>query len=184
MQYFNYVSIYIRFALSLLVGTRTFLDSANIEHVSYHLKVMRIIEKSNTKISGIRIIPLCNTALKLIQKYKQITKDRGLNNHNFYLYFDNDYHIFNVNNIRLIKNLDDMIVNFVENVPLNFGRHLFSKHAIERDLPQDYIDAFLGHYMAGLEQFGIYSTINFKEYVRQITEITEMCAKKYKIKEI
>lgn len=179
---FNYISIYVRYAMSLLAGTRGFLHSATLKDVSHVFKIMKITEKSETKISGLRVIPLCDTILKLIEFYERECQKYAINSNDFYIYYDDRFELFNVEKKYLFLGLDEMVVQFIENVPLNFGRHLFSKFAIERGLPRDYIDGYLGHYSAGLEQFGIYSSLDYPHYISSTRSITQMLADIHKVK--
>lgn len=170
--YFNCVCLYLRYAISLLAGTRTFIESANLEEISYKFKVMRISEKAETKIAGIRVIPLTDTLISLIQNYKGLCKHHELDKNKFHLYDGSAFYIFNANNINSIYGINEELENFIKYVPINFGRHLFTKYAIEKKVPRDYIDAFLGHYSSGLEQLGIYSTLDYPSYIHSIRRLT------------
>ncbi|MFK7779626.1 MAG: hypothetical protein QM490_00550 [Candidatus Gracilibacteria bacterium] len=177
---FNLISLYTRYALSLLVGTRTFKHSANLESISYELKIMRIVEKSETSISGIRIIPICDTALKLLKNYQIKCQELGVPSRNFY-YIDSvgEHKLFNIKSLKKELKIPEVIYNFIDNVPLNFGRHIFTKLAIERNFPRDYLDAYLGHYSVGLEQFGMFSSMINSDYIESIRNLTEVLAKVY-----
>lgn len=175
---FNYITIYVRFALSLLAGTRTFHDSASLENISFEHKIMKISEKAETQLSGLRLVPLCESALELIHYYKDQLSKFELDKNNFYIYKEGSFHKFKIEK-NLFENIHPDVVEFISNVPLNFGRHLFTKFAIEQKLSRDHLDAFLGHYSSGLEQFGIYSSLNFPHYINEITQLTEMLADIY-----
>ena len=179
---FNYISIYVRYALSLFAGTRTFEKSANLKDISFEFKIMKISEKAQTKLSGLRIVPLCDIAIKLIKYYKKECKKLKVESDNFYIYTNNNFEIIIENNIKKLVNIEDNIKNFLLNVPLNFGRHIFTKYAIENGIPNDFINGFLGHYSLGMEQFGLYSTLNFKEYIKNITQLTTKFAILYNIR--
>lgn len=172
--YFNCVSLYVRYAISLLAGTRTFIESANLEEISYAFKVMRITEKAETKIAGVRVIPLTDTLIGLIKDYKGLCKNYDLDENIFHLYDGNKFYIFNANKVNSIHGMNEELENFIKCVPINFGRHLFTKYAIEKKIPRDYINAFLGHYSSGLEQLGIYSTLDYPSYINSIRRLTDM----------
>lgn len=179
---FNYISVYVRFAMSLLAGTRTFLNSANLENISHELKIMRISEKAETKISGLRVIPLCDTILELILYYQEQCLTNNLNINSFYIYKGTSFNLLNVEKKDLFSEFRDELKDFIFNVPINFGRHIFCKYAIETNLPIDHLDAYLGHYSSGLEQLGIFSTLDFPNYSKKIRELTTTLANIYNVK--
>ena len=194
---FNYISIYVRVALSLLAGTRSFKNSANIDNISYQYGIMKISEKSETKIAGLRIIPLCDTMRHLLKVYQENCKHFNLKNDKFYIYHENKFNPLEVlsksdkdgfHSTKALKKYSEelpvFVVDFLENVPLNFGRHLFTKQALEANTPRNYIDAYLAHYSAGLEQIGIYSTMDYPNYLKTIKSLTETLAKVYGVKQL
>lgn len=181
---FNFISIYVRYAMSLLAGTRTFTDSADLTDVSYVFKIMKLSEKSETKLSGLRIVPLCDEVLELIQLYKQECKNFEIDERKFHLYIDNSFTLFSAESIVKNKMVDGLVFNFISTVPLNFGRHIFTKVAIEQGIAQDHIDAFLGHYTSGLEQIGIYSTLDIPKYTDTIRELMSAIASMYGVRSI
>ena len=77
--------------------------------------------------------------------------------------------------------LENNIIEFVKLVPLNIGRHIISKYGIEHNFNQHYIDAFLGHYVAGAEQFGNYSTLNMKKYIEKMRTLLQNISNIYGI---
>ncbi|MCT7528504.1 hypothetical protein N5T79_05050 [Aliarcobacter cryaerophilus] len=179
---FNLFSIYTRVALGILLGTRTFNYSCSLDRVSFSFHTLVISEKSNTLISGIRVIPLCTQAEELIKDYQK--KLTLLNIPNDNIYFMNSDKIYSLySNEQATKILKDLNVskelsNFLEKVPLNIGRHIISKYAIESNLNGFYLETFLGHYVSGAEQFGTFSNLNFKKYIETmqkfISEIAEI----------
>ena len=179
---FNYTAIYVRYSLSLLAGTRTFNGSASLENISYEFKIMKLSEKSQTKISGLRIVPLSDTALELIKVYQKECNIFSLDFKSFYIFNNKSFVILTAVSITKLLDVDEQINEFINNIPLNFGRHIFTKYAIERGVSSNYIDAFLGHYSAGLEQFGIYSTLDYPSYINKITNLTNIFVKIYNIK--
>ena len=181
---FNYISIYVRYAMSLLVGTRTFEDSANMKDISRSLKVMKLTEKAETKLSGLRIIPLCDEILELIQYYQQSCEKFDLDNTQFYLFINEQFLLLSREKVEKYQLFEGDILEFIKKVPLNFGRHVFTKFAIEQGVAQDYIDAFLGHYSAGLEQVGIYSSLDIPMYIDTIRDTTSRLATLYGVKRL
>lgn len=180
--YFNCVCLYVRYSISLLAGTRTFIESANLEEISYTFKVMRISEKAETKIAGVRVIPLTDTLISLIKVYKSLCKNLELDENKFHLYDGDEFYIFNANQLHSIYGINEELENFIKCVPINFGRHLFTKYAIEKKVPRDYINAFLGHYSSGLEQLGIYSTLDYPSYINAIRKLTDMMVDIHKVR--
>ena len=195
---FNLFTIYLRYAMSLLMGTRTFNGSDSFEKLSMNCVI--ISEKSNTLIDGIRAIPLCNTMQKLIFEYKRLSKKLKLDNINKPIFVKLDCNNQkNVSNFsidcakKVIKrqksinyssfNRDDFM-EFLNNVPLNTGRHIISKYATEFNVNGFFVEAFLGHYIKGGEQMGIYSTMNMKNYIDKIQELTEHIAQVYGVEKI
>lgn len=179
---FNYIAVYVRYAMSLLVGTRTFEDSANMKDIGRSLKVMKLSEKAETKLSGLRIIPLCDEILELIQYYQQSCEKFDLDNTKFYLFVNEQFLLLSRERVERYQLFENDILEFVKKIPLNFGRHVFTKFAIEQGVAQDYIDAFLGHYSAGLEQIGIYSSLSIPIYINTIRETTSKIASLYGVK--
>ena len=172
IEAFNLTSVYMRVAMSLLCGTRTFTHSSNLENISYYFKILKISEKADTNITGLRVIPLCSSVIALISKYQENCKTMGIPENDVYLLDSNKAFHYFTKEMKNREILPQFICDFFQAVPLNFGRHLFTKYAIEMNLQRSYIDAFLGHYSAGLEQNGIYSTMNYQEYFESINTIT------------
>ena len=75
---FNLVSIYIRYSMSILCATRDFKNSSIIKNISFSMHTQIITEKSESKLNGIRIIPLCETIEKIIKYYNQTCNDYGI----------------------------------------------------------------------------------------------------------
>lgn len=182
---FNLYSIYTRFALSILLGTRTFNYSCSLDRVSFSFHILSISEKSNTLIAGIRLIPLCNQAENIIKEY--LEKSTRLNIPKDTIYFKNSYKTYSLYNTdeakNILKNLNvnKYLIDFIDNVPTNIGRHIISKYAIENNLNGYYLETFLGHYVSGAEQFGTFSNLNFKEYVKTMREFLNQIAEIYGI---
>ena len=182
---FNLFSIYTRVALGILLGTRTFNSSCPLDRVSFSFHTLVISEKSNTLISGIRLIPLCNQSENLIKEYQEKLTSLNIPKDNIYFVnSDKSYSLYsNEEAISILKdfNADKELINFLEKVPLNIGRHIISKYAIENNLNGFYLETFLGHYVSGAEQFGTFSNLNFKEYIKTMREFLSQIAEIYGI---
>ncbi|MGJ0457050.1 hypothetical protein NG782_10160 [Aliarcobacter cryaerophilus] len=182
---FNLFSIYTRVALGILLGTRTFNSSCPLDRVSFSFHTLVISEKSNTLISGIRLIPLCNQSENLIKEYQEKLTSLNIPKDNIYFVnSDKSYSLYsNEEAISILKdfNADKELINFLEKVPLNIGRHIISKYAIENNLNGFYLETFLGHYVSGAEQFGTFSNLNFKDYVKTMREFLNQIAEIYGI---
>ncbi len=185
----NLATIGVRYAMSLLVGTRNFNNSANFESASFSESMMLVNEKASTTPAGIRVIPMCSSIASLMAAYyEDFLQPRGLDK-NIWLIDDGKPTLFsskkaysilgkmaNINNMSILE-------QFVKEVPLNTGRHCFTKKAIELGIPTQYISAYMGHYFAGAEQFGIYSTIDVLSYSHAVNSVTSQIAFEHGIKD-
>jgi len=187
--YFNLVAIYVRYAMSLLAGTRPFYASADFTSYDHESRMWMISEKAQDIASGTRLVPLCDIINTLLNDYQKLVEEKGLKN-DFYLIIDSKPVIFSLyiahkflQNIHNLGN-SEILKTYVENVPLNSGRHLFVRKAIDDLMNVYYISTYLGHYAAGEEHFGIYSTFNVTNYWKEITNITTKIAQECGIKEL
>ncbi len=186
---FNLATIGVRFAMNLLLGTRNFNNSANFESASFSEAMMMVNEKASTVPAGIRVIPMCPTITSLMEAYyEDFLQPRGLDK-NIWL-IDNGkptlysskkaYSILskmpNINNKAILE-------QYVKDVPLNTGRHCFTKKAIELGISTQYISAYMGHYFAGAEQLGIYSTMDVISYSKAVKNVTSQIAFEHGIKD-
>lgn len=181
-KYFNLVSIYVRYSLSLLIGTRPYSKSASLEKLSFEMDIIMISEKADTLISGIRIIPLCIEIKNLIKKYKELCRSYNIEGNNIYLIKNKKTKIFQKNIALELLNsyqVDHELIEFIKFVPLNTGRHVFTKMAMETNFNIHYIEAYLGHYIAGGEHQGIYSTLNMRDYNTNVKKLTSNIASIY-----
>lgn len=182
---FNLFSIYTKTALGILLGTRTFNYSCSLDRVSFSSHTLLISEKSNTLISGIRLIPLCAQAEYLIKEYKEKLISLNIPNDNIYFKnSDKSYSLYhNDQAIVILKNLKahSYLVDFLDSVPTNSGRHIVSKYAIETNLNGFYLETFLGHYVSGAEQLGTFSNLNFKDYIETMRNFLSQIAEIYGI---
>ncbi|SFM41398.1 hypothetical protein [Marinobacter pelagius] len=58
-------------------------------------------------------------------------------------------------------------------LPLNVGRHLLRSELIHRKVPVALVDAFMGHWVAGREPMGRFSTLSPIEYKRVLVPVLE-----------
>ncbi|KAB7889744.1 hypothetical protein [Poseidonibacter ostreae] len=183
----NLVSIYIRYAMSILCATRDFKNSSTIRNISFSMHTQMITEKSDSKLSGIRIIPLCETIEKLIKYYYKICEQMGVKLDYISLY-DNDKFVKYETKVafKIIEDItnDKLINDFIKYVPVNTGRHIINQYKIEKKLNATYIETFLGHYISGAEQIGIYSPLDMQRYIHYIRDTMQNIAKLYTIREL
>lgn len=177
---FNIFSVALRFALSITLGTRTFSKSDSFEHMSMH--TIRISEKAETISTGTRIVPLCETIENLINNYRNIALKLGFAVTQ--VMFISEGKIEPYNNKKapyILKSYgaSEYIQNFITQVPLNTGRHIITKHAVEHNFNSFYLEALLGHYISGGEHEGIFSTMNMKEYIDSTRNMLQDIAKIY-----
>lgn len=146
-----------------------------------------ITEKSESKLNGIRIIPLCETIERIIKYYNQICNDHGIYLDCISLY-DNDKLVKFDKKIafKIISSItnDKFINDFIKYVPLNTGRHIINQYKIEKKLNSIYIETFLGHYISGAEQLGIYSPLHIPGYIHYIRENMQNIANLFGIREL
>ncbi len=186
---FNLASIGTRYAMSLLIGTRNFMNSASFDSCSYDLGLLVINEKSQHLSSGVRVIPLGKTIVSLLQNYEMVhLRHRGLDR-NIWLSKEGIIKPFSgklaADILKAIPDLEnrDNLEKYIEYVHLNTGRHCFTQKALELAIDADHIATYLGHYFAGAEQFGIYSTLNVEDYVDAVTYVTQTIASEHGIKD-
>lgn len=180
--HFNLISIYTKFALSILLGTRTFLQSTSLENISFSLHILSISEKASTLLSGIRVIPLCEKAEKIIKQYRYACDTCKIPHDDVYLLQKEKVDLYTKALAELtLKEVgaDELLRRFVSEVPVNTGRHIVTNEARERNFNGYYLDAFLGHYSSGEEQLGIFSTLDMSDYIKQCRELMESIADKY-----
>ncbi len=184
---FNLVSIYIRYAMSILCATRDFENSSTIRNISFSIHTQIITEKSDSKLNGIRIIPLCETIEKLIKYYNQICNRHGIYPDYISLYYNNKLIKFDKKiAFKIIADItnDKFINDFIKYVPLNTGRHIINQFKVEKQLNATYIETFLGHYISGAEQIGIYSPLHIPRYIHYIRENMQNIANLFGIREL
>jgi len=186
---FNLISIVVRYSMSLLLGTRNFKNSANFESISFSEGMLMISEKATSISAGLRVIPLCDTINSLLQKYDtDFLQPRGLSK-DVWLVSDKKPTLFTPKKaysfLESLSNLENIEVcqQYVQNVPLNTGRHGFTKFAIEQDIPTHFISAYMGHNTAGGEQLGVYSTMDVQSYKEAVRGVTSKIAYEHGVKD-
>ncbi|RLA60391.1 MAG: hypothetical protein DRQ78_09550 [Epsilonproteobacteria bacterium] len=170
---FALASIKIGYAMSFLSGTRNFNNSTDFSSYSHYLGTVTISEKASTVAAGLRVIPLCDVINDGLKSYNDIfLKPRGLNRRVCFLDAGKVVPFTQRSALKTLKNIPNLskravLEEYVQNVPLNTGRHCFAKKATELSISSEYISAYLGHNFSGSEQFGIYSTLDTKKYYEQ-----------------
>lgn len=177
---FNIFSIALRFALSITLGTRTFSKSDSFEFMSMH--TIRISEKAETISTGTRIIPVCDITENLIERYHKMAIDLGVDVTQVKFIVDGELEPYSEK--KALHFLDsygasEHLQQFVTQVPLNTGRHIITKYAIEHNFNSFFLEALLGHYISGGEHEGIFSTMNMREYISSTREMLQHIAHIY-----
>jgi hypothetical protein len=188
IKYFNLYAIYSRYALSLLLATRYGRVSCNLEDISFELNLIRIVEKSDDRQNGIRFIPLCIQAKIIIRKYKSLCGKLGfLDNYIYFMDKEKKQILYGENKNILVNifnqgyGLDENILDFIRKVPLNFGRHIAMKVAVENNFNLYYVQTMMGHYTKGTEQLGIVSTTDGQDYILKTNEFLDKVGRIYGI---
>jgi len=179
--------IFLKYALSCTIAARHYKHSISVEQYSRREEILLIQEKGKNLFAGKRIIPLTEVGCSLFEKYLELKEQHNLNSFSPPLIVEKN----GIIKERFMKrseieawfierkddnNSDDIeyILKFMKNVPLNFGRHIFTSYAMSMStLKSQYIDAYLGHYKMGLEDQGIYSHFDNQEYFQQIRNVVD-----------
>jgi len=187
---FNLYSIYVRFSLSLLLGTRDFKQSVDFDRISWSLNILIIKEKGKYKNSGYREIPLTPLGKQIIKKYLEVLNKLNINNQAVVLYDSNKVIPATIANIKKVFSSFPFSQKYTQlseqfdTIPLNFGRHLITTIATNANITQDDLNAFMGHGINGGEVLGIYSFHDIGAYRKKFTEFLSEIEKVYKIKDI
>jgi hypothetical protein len=190
----NLKFIFIKYALSCLMATRHYTHSTSMEQYSRRLGLIFIQEKGQNLYSGKRIIPLTEQAVELVEAFLSLKIEHNIISYSpcivSYLKNGNkkekimrrgDIEIW-FEERRNEDNSDDIeyILKFIKNVPLNFGRHVFTSIALQDSkLPSAYLDAFLGHYKMGTEDQGIYSNFDNRAFYKEIRQMINEIGMEY-----
>jgi hypothetical protein len=192
----NLLTIHLRYAMSILLGTREYNGSDNFSQISYTMGVMITSEKAQTELSGVRIIPMCQTISKMIQSYicycqthfditplqPFLFKDETLAPYPSDMTFKSAMKEFATDT--LTGPMYDNVAEFVKSVPLNIGRYIASNHTEYMGMNYHYLEAYLGHYFAGAEQHGKFSSMDTQLYISVISSMTESFARRYGIRNL
>jgi len=184
---FNLIAIYTKYALSILLGTRTFLHSTSLANISFSLHILSVSEKASTQLSGIRVIPLCRRAEQIIRYYQRECQAKQISADNVYMYdgkkivlYDKTLALMTLSEVTSDKGL----YNFISEVPVNTGRHIVTNEARERNFNGYYLETLLGHYGSGEEQLGIFSTLDMKDYIFESRKLMQKIADKYGVMQL
>ena len=177
--------IYIRYALSIVLATRDFGDSCNLQNYSKRFRLLSLQEKNKDDATSKRIIPLCLLAQKLITKFYELKEIYG---------FDEFVPVLllqGVNNIEtkvitqgsIAKWANQLKVNidldFINKIPLRFGRHIVTSRAVHANLKGEYLDALMNHFQMGTEDQGRYSNLSNPDYFYSVRSFLETLSKEY-----
>jgi len=179
---FPLVTIKIAYAMSLLVGTRSFNNSLDFSSWSYDLGTITISEKASSIAAGLRVIPLCDLINNGLKSYNEVfLQPCGLEQRVCFVDAGKVIPFTQHSALQTLKRFPKLIKRaileeYVQNVPLNTGRHCFTKKATELSVSSEYISTYLGHNFSGSEQFGIYSTLDTKKYYEQVQYVTSSLA--------
>jgi len=179
---FNLTAIYMKYALSLLLGTRTFTYSTALDNISFSLHILSISEKASTLLSGIRVIPLCKRAEQLIRSYQYECSVMKVPDTSIYMIENGNSQLYSKTlalNTLNEAGASSWLVEFVSKVPTNTGRHIITNEARENNFNGYYLEALLGHYSSGEEQLGVFSTMDMPDYISKCRKLTQDIADKY-----
>jgi len=174
---FNIYSMHVRYTLSILLGTRDFSISVDLNRISWKKNIIIIKEKGKYKNSGYRAIPLCSISQKIIKNYLLVLESFNVEDKAVILFYKRKQVPAILSNIKVVfkdfifykkyLNLYEMI----DLIPLNVGRHILTTMATAAGVDRDDMNAFMGHAINGGETLGIYSFHNVKEYRNTFTMI-------------
>lgn len=184
----NVVMIFLRYSFSILLGTRDFNNSCNLNNYSKRLKVLFIQEKGKNIYTGKRVIPLTDRALKYISIFEKIKEKHNILSSSPIILRNKKEYIINKDEIKnFCKSIEneenkenlEIIENFVFNVKVNFGRHIATSCMSASNLKSNYLDAYLNHYKMGSEDQGIYSNFDNDEYINEIKNKLNIMEQEY-----
>ncbi len=165
----NLVAIYVRFAVSFVLGTRDFAKSVDFSTISYSKNVFLIHEKSTSTQNGYRIIPIPKVLMDLLHTYFTLAEQYGYHEKRIILGFENnkfeDCTLSTMN--RFFKN-ENSFAGFKDldkkrsAIALNVGRHHMTTAMHNAGMSLEDLRAFMGHATSGDALLGIYSAHNTK----------------------
>ena len=187
---FNLYSIYVRYTLSLLLGSRDFKISLDFNRISWKKGILLIKEKGRYANSGYRIIPLSTLAKSIIKNYLSVLNDFNINKKHTVLFENNIIIPSTLTNIKKVfQNLKFYknhleLYKMIDYIPLNLGRHIITTMVTAEGIKRDDMNAFMGHSINAGELLGLNSLHNTKEYIIKFKEITTEISEIYKLKDI
>ncbi len=186
--------IYLRYVFCVLLATRRYHFSCDLQQYSKRKKLLFLHEKAKNTYSSKRILPITELGSLYIEKFYRLKEE-----YNFYAYspiiVDDGGNEKPMNQENLMEWLHEhkneivdqwsmqkyeIIENFISRVVRDFGRHVFASEAHNsRSIDQDYVDAFLNHFFRGTQDQGMYSSFDNKVYFQQVRELMQGIEKKY-----
>lgn len=177
---FNLKMVFIRYSLSLLLATRDFKNSCDLMHYSRRFNILTIQEKAKNIKTAKRIIPISDFAKEIIDLFYQTRNEfDDCKCYSPMLYIDNKFEDITQKSVEkyfkkiCTKEEQDVILKFIKNCKLNFGRHVFSTLIRKENINKDYENGFLGHFFLGNSDQGIYSNFNNKKCHKVIVDFIE-----------
>jgi integrase len=187
---FNIYSIYVRYTLSLLLGTRDFSISVDLDRISWKNNIIVIKEKGKYKNSGYRMVPLTSLAKQILQNYLKALEKLKISEKRIIL-LDNDKVLpSTISNIKKVFQKFSFfekhqnLYKKLDAVPLNLGRHLITSMVTAAGASRDDLNAYMGHGVNGGEVLGMYSFHNAKMYREKFELIINEVADIYNLKDI
>ena len=176
--YYNTLSLYIYYALSLVTGARpSELETLKREWSCIEEGFIAIEEgKSNRFFSESRIIPIPENLVPLIKRYIGLREKYSFwGDAKEFLLFgikrDRDRVVAETisrTNSRFLSALQDELPWWIKEMP-NFFRHYFLGKLAEEFPSQTQLRAFVsGHMVSGFEPYGYFSVFNLREAVEKI----------------
>lgn len=187
---FNLYSIYVRYAMTILLGTRDFGKSVDISRIKFSKDVIVFKEKGHFVNSGYRVVPLCNLAKNILQNYLNVLRQRNLPIKAIVVLNGGKYVEATLANIKQtcegfsFFERKRTFFEMIEQFPLNEGRHLMVTMATQAGIDKDDIHAFMGHAINGGELLGINSFHDVKQYKEKFLHVSDQIGKIYNIKDI
>ncbi len=187
---FNIYSIYVRYTLSLLLGTRDFSISVDLDRISWKNNIIIIKEKGKYKNSGYRMVPLTSLAKQILQNYLKALDKLQISEKRIVLLDSGKVLPSTISNIKKIFHKFSFFEKYqdlykkLDAVPLNLGRHLITSMVTVAGVSKDDLNAYMGHGVNGGEVLGMYSFHDTKMYREKFELIIDEVADIYNLKDI
>lgn len=173
----NLKMILIRYSLSLLLGTRDFQNSCDLKNYSKRLNILTVQEKAKNIRTAKRIIPISSFAKKIIDLFYETRSEfENYKSYSPMILSNNMFENITQQSVeKYLKNIctkeeQDVILKFIKNCKLNFGRHVFSTIIRNYSINKDYENEYLGHFYLGNSSLGEYSNFDMKIYYKTIVD--------------